>query len=101
MIKVKHTELEKVANTIKTDSEEYSVEIESMLNNIEQLKNVWQGGDSEQLCENLNSYVTYMKNIPVAMTNMYDAINIVNNGFKDIDESFGKQMNPEADNYEE
>ena len=85
----------------KKDSDACAVEIDNILKNIEELKKVWQGTDAEIFCENLNAYVTSMKNIPNVMDKMSNAINISNNGYRECDEKYAEALKAEAKNYEE
>jgi len=101
LLKVKHAELKNVAKTMKTDSELYDVEIENILKQIEKLRGVWQGVDSEEFCNNFEVYVTKMKNIPVAMRNMLKVMDAANQGYEENDEAFGKALKVEATNYDE
>ena len=101
LLKVKHSELNNVSNTIKTDSEAIDVEIEKMQKEIDKLKGIWQGDDADTFCENVSAYLTKMKNIPVAMRNMNKVISAANKGYEENDEAFGNALKVEAENYEE
>lgn len=101
VIKVKHDELRNVQNVMKTDGELYDEEIKNMLEQVEKLRNIWQGDDAVQFCDHLNAYVTKMKNIPIALRNMSTFMEKTNNGFCDKDQEFSKELETEANNYDE
>ena len=72
-----------------------------MIIEIERLRGVWQGIDAEVFCDNVSEYLSKMSNLTVAMRNMSNAINTINNGFEVYDETFGSKLKVEARNYEE
>ena len=98
---VKHTELKEVSDTILKDSEDYSTQIDNMISLVDNLRSVWSGEDALIFCDNFDSYLSKMKNIPIAMRNMSNAMNTVNKGYQYYDEMFGNALNREANNYEE
>lgn len=101
IFKVKHNELNQVSDTIKRDSEDYSSEVDSMLKDIESLRSVWQGVDAEEFCDNMEVFLKNVKNIPTAMSNMSNAIKVIDKGYVDCDTIFGDALKAEANNYEE
>lgn len=101
ILKVKHEELRNVSKTMTKDGEAYDVEIKNMLEQIEKLKTIWQGEDAEQFYKNVKEYIEKMKNIPIALRNMSKFIDKANGGYSENDESFGKELEVEADNYDE
>ena len=101
VIKVKHDELNQVSDIIKKDSEEFDLEIDNMFNQISRLREVWQGMDADEFCDNMDIYLLKMKNITFAMNDMNTIINTANKGYEEYDIAFGNALNKEADNYEE
>ncbi len=101
VLKVKHEELYNVVDVMEKDSDAYDTEIENMLKEIEKLRTIWQGQDAKIFCDNIYNYVTKMKNIPIALRNMSKFTRKVNGGYSDNDDSFSKELETEANNYEE
>lgn len=101
LLKVRHEELYDVVNTMEKDGDAYDTEIDNMLKEIEKLRTIWQGQDAKIFCDNAQNYITKMKNIPVALRNMSTFTKKVNGGYSDNDESFSKELETEANNYEE
>jgi uncharacterized protein YukE len=101
LLKVKHEELENVTGVMVKDGDAYDIEIDKMLEQIEKLRTIWQGKDAEIFCDNVTNYITKMKNIPKCLRNMSKFVNNVNNGYTEQDESFSKELETEANNYDE
>lgn len=100
-LKVKHEELHNVMGTMRKDGDAYSVEIDNMLKQIEELRIIWQGQDAEQFCNNVSQYIEKMKKIPAALTQMSGLVEKANAGYSDNDEEFSKELQTEVDNYDE
>lgn len=101
LLKVKHEELDGVLNVMKKDGDAYDVEIENMLQQIEKLRTIWKGADATIFCDNAKSYITKMKNIPICLRNMSKFTKQANSGYTEKDESFSKDLETEATNYDE
>ena len=100
VLKVDHDELYDVTNVIKKDREDYKKEIENMLKEIERLRTIWQGGDSQVFCDKAFDYIQNMKKITNAMLSIKDFTDKANQGYAENDESFGSELEVEANNYE-
>ena len=101
VLKVSPGELRTVTDTMKKDKEEYEIEIEKMLSEIDKLRTIWQGTDATVFCDNVYNYVSKMKNITIALGNMSTFMNNANNGYTENDEEFSKELETEATNYDE
>jgi uncharacterized protein YukE len=101
LLKVKHEELNNVTGVMVKDGEAYDTEIKNMLEQIDKLRTIWKGQDAEIFCDNVTNYITKMKNIPICLRNMSKFVNDVNNGYTEQDEAFGKELEVEANNYDE
>ncbi len=101
ILKVDHDELYDVTKTIKNDREDYRKEIENMLEQIEKLKTIWRGEDAEVFCSKAFDYIQNMKKIPNTMQQISSIGDKANAGYAENDESFGKQLESEANNYGE
>lgn len=101
VIKVKHEELKNVKNVMKNDGDSLDQELDALLKNIEKLRTIWQGQDSDFFCNNTLAYIDKMKKIPVAMRTISDFIDKADNGYSDHDEAFSRELQTEVDNYDE
>lgn len=101
LLKVKHEELNNVTGVMVKDGEAYDTEIKNMLEQIDKLRTIWKGQDAEIFCDNVTNYITKMKNIPICLRNMSKFVNDVNNGYTEQDEAFSKELEVEANNYDE
>lgn len=101
LLKVDHDELEKVCDNIRKDGDYLFKEIETMSNELENLKNVWQGEDADSFYANFSSYLNKLGNIPKYLGVVDNFINKINNKYTENDEAFSKELDTEVDNYEQ
>ena len=101
ILKVDHDELYDVTKILKNDREDYRKEIDNMLAQIEKLKLIWHGEDAEIFCSKAFDYIQNMKKISNAMGQISAVGDKANAGYAENDESFGKQLETEANNYGE
>ena len=101
MIKMRHGEIEDVKKVMDNDEVALDDEIKKMEEQKEILKRVWQGQDSDLFIKNFEEYLTKMKGVPVALRNVSMFMKKANSDFKDKDDEFSKELDKEADNYEE
>ena len=100
LLKVKHSELREVKNVLVNDGELIDEEINNLRQQLEKLKGIWQGQDSDFFCNNLLNYFEKMKSIPNSMRTLADFINKANNRYAENDEMFTRELQMEVDNYE-
>ena len=101
MIKIRHGEVEDVRNVMDKDEVELDDEIKKMEEQKDILKRVWQGQDADLFIKNFEDYLTKMKGVPVAIRNISMFMKKANGDFKDKDDEFSKELDKEADNYDE
>ena len=101
IIKVKHKAIEDITKTINQDQEDFDKEIDNMLGQIERLKAIWQGTDANVFYEKVTEYIKNMKKITNTMKTISNFSNSANKGFIDVDQSFGKDLEEEANKYDE
>lgn len=101
ILKVKHEELKKVKDVMKNDGELLDNEIAIMLEQLEKLKTIWQGQDSDVFCSNVYNYVTRMKTIPSSLRVLSEFIGKADNKYIDNDDAFSQELKTEVDNYDE
>lgn len=101
ILKVNPEDLDNVHTSMNNDSESLNKEILSMEEQIEKLRTIWLGKDSEEFCDNFQHYLSRMKGIPVALNNMSKFVKKANGGYVENDEKFGREMEKEANYYDE
>ena len=101
LLKVKHEELDGVQKTMVKDGDSYDTEIDNILKQLDILKTIWQGQDSDIFMKHVVGYVEKMKNIPIALRNMSKFVDKANKGYTEKDEEFSKDLQKEATNYDE
>ena len=101
LVKVKHNELKDVSKTLDKDSEAYDTEITNMLNSIDTLRGIWQGEDATIFCDNVTDYLSKVRDVPLVMKNMSNAITTIDGGYEAFDETFSNSLKEEATYYDE
>lgn len=101
MIKMRHGEIDDVKRIMDNDEVELDDEIKKMEEQKEILKRIWQGQDADLFIKNFEDYLTKMKGIPVALRNISGFMKKANGDFKDKDDEFSKELEKEANNYDE
>jgi WXG100 family type VII secretion target len=100
-IKVKHEELGQVKKVMEKDAEDFNSDIELLAEQVKILHEIWQGQDADIFYVNASEFFDKMKGLPVAMRAMGKFIGQANGDFQDGDESFSKELETEADEYEQ
>ena len=100
-LKVKHEELNSVADVMTKDGDSYDVQIDKILSEIEKLRAVWIGYDAEEFCDNFERYMKKMKNIPIALRVLAKLTKSADKGYVEKDESFSKELRTEVGKYDE
>ena len=95
MINVEYDELELFRKVIDEDQRDLDEEIENMKGQMERLKNIWKGQDSDIFCKHMDMYLEKMKSIPVCMRNVSSFVNHISDNFKTSDTSFARQLSTE------
>ena len=98
LLKVNHEELKNVKDVMKENSNLLNEEITIMLNNLENLRTIWQGDDSDLFYDNAFNYISRMKTITSAMNVMGDFINNMDDNYKKNDEQFSKEIEVNVSN---
>ena len=96
-IKVNEDELDLVKTTMDKDAQDLASSIESLTQQIEILRGIWQGQDADKFFGNARDYFEKMKSIPNCMANMGRFIDRANGDFNEGDESFSKELMTEVD----
>lgn len=98
LLKVNHEELRNVKDVMKNNSNLLDEEINVMLNNLEKLRTIWQGDDSDKFYDNAFNYISRMKTITNAMGVMGEFINNMNNNYEENDKQFSKEIEVNVSN---
>lgn len=101
IIKVGHSDLEDVTKTLNKDQEDFDKEIANMLDQIDRMKAIWSGTDASIFYEKATEYISNMKKITSTMKSISTFSDSANKGFIEVDESFGKELEEEANKYDE
>ena len=101
IIKVGHNEINDVTKTLNQDQQDFDKEIDTMLGQIERMKGIWSGTDASIFYEKATEYIKNMKKITTTMKNISNFSDKANNGFIEVDQSFGKDLEEEANKYDE
>ena len=96
ILKVNHEELANVSDTMKSDKELFDTEIDNIVSNIDILKNVWKGEDSDNFCENLLEFTNKMRTISDALETLSNTCETANTGYKTIDTEVSEELKREA-----
>lgn len=99
-LKVNFDGLNKVKKTFDQDKEELDKEIQNILDQVQKLRSIWQGGDATNFCNNLETYAKNMKNIATTFGNFSKYVDSANKGYKDGDDSFASALRGERAKYE-
>lgn len=101
ILKVRHAELNNVKKKVINDSEILDTEINNLLQYINELKGVWQGVDADTFCNEAHNYVNRMKGISNCFKVIGNFISDANSSYEDNDNSLKKEIEKEAENYEQ
>ena len=101
MIKMRHNEMDDVKRVMDNDEVELDDEIKKLEEQKEILKRIWQGQDADLFIKNFEEYLTKMKGVPVAIRNISRFMKKANGDFKNKDDEFSRELQKEADNYDE
>ncbi len=96
-ITVDEEELKQMTTTMGKDAESLDEAIQTITQQLEILRGVWQGQDADKFFENAREYFEKMKGIPICMRNMEKFADRANKDFNDNDESFSKELDTEVD----
>lgn len=99
IIKVGHDELYDVTKVLKQDQEDYDSEIDKMMEIIENMKTVWKGTEANVFYAKATDYIKNMKKITKTMGSISRFSDKANEGYAEVDESFSKELEKEANDY--
>ena len=94
---VDEEELKQMTTTMGKDAESLDEAIQTITQQLEILRGVWQGQDADKFFEHAREYFEKMKGIPICMRNMEKFADRANKDFNDNDESFSKELDTEVD----
>ena len=100
LVRVKHNELNQFAKDISNNSSDLDIEIDNMLKELDVLKSVWQGQDSNIFYKNLYNYLNKMKLISHTMNVFSEFIVQSDKMYVEQDEAFARRLQQEV-NYDE
>lgn len=96
LLRVKHEELGNFRKGLSNDADELDDIIESILNDLSRLQNIWQGDDSVVFYKNAFNYYNTMKKIPFTLRVFSEFIRRTDIQYKENDESFARALQQEV-----
>ena len=100
ILKVDHRELQNVCDVMNKDSDKMKAEINNMRKNLEKLRTIWLGQDSNIFCTNVENFLKAFESVPVTLDSLAKMSSESNNGYKSRDAEFAKALEAEAAQYE-
>ena len=88
MIKILHDNITSFRNTLYEDKRQMVDEIDKLNANLEDLKTIWLGKDSDAFCNNMSNYLKKMRVIPDLLDNVDGFVYDADKLFEDEDKEF-------------
>ncbi len=99
-LRVRHKELNEVALKTGENAERVDIELDILLKNINDLRDIWQGKDSKTFCDNSTDYLEYLRNISHLYRLMGNFIENIDKNYREIDDNYSQSLNKMGDYYE-
>ena len=100
-LKVDKKEIKNVEKELLTKSEQLALEFETWTKNIEDLKTIWQGPETEPFYRSIDDYLARIKLIPETSKAIGNFMVKSTNAYEEKEEEFRDQLKKENDLYEE
>ncbi len=100
LVRVKHNELNDFAKNVRNNSSDLELEIEKMLEQLEVLRGIWQGQDSDIFYKSAYNYLNSLKEITHTLNVFSEFIKRTDLMYIESDNQFARQMEQEV-NYDE
>ena len=96
MIKILHDNIESFRNTLYEDKRQMEDEIEKLNTDLEDLKTIWSGKDSDAFCSNMSDYLKKMRVIPLLLENVDEFVFNADKIFEQEDKEFMRDIKKEG-----
>ena len=102
-LRVNHEEINNFYDLSKNESDLVQENINYWLDKIEELRQIWQGKDSDEFYENVTSYLNRMKIVPEFYNSVNEFVIDANRQYRNVDQEskkdFEKIKDYEGDEY--
>ena len=89
---VDHDELQNVLVTVDDDTKYINEQIDYLLKQIDDLKDIWTGEDAEKFYEKAEAYLRYIKAVPQVCDNLSRLSGSANGYYKKTDKIYAESM---------
>lgn len=91
-LKVDSDQLKRTINTIEDDTDYINEQIDYLISQMEDLKNVWQGDDATSYIDNAEDYLSYIKSVPQICSDLSSVMRSANKYYKKTDKKYAQYM---------
>ena len=91
-LKVNHRELNAVAKEAGNNATLLDEEIDKLVDSTNELKEIWQGKDSDEFCDRVYSYLRDLRIVPEIYRTIDGFIENVDKNYKDINEEYSNEL---------
>ena len=91
-MKINNKELEPIIKTVEEDSNYTSNQLNALLGQITELRNIWQGIDSETFCNYAEEYITFLTIIPQIYNSLNKVMKTATINYKNIDKEYATNI---------
>ena len=100
-INVSPDELEHASDVIVNDASDLNDSFDKLLQQLEILKTIWQGQDSDMFCKHVGNALNLFKGVPNSMDKLGVLVRKTSGGFVEGDEEFSNNLHKEVLEYEQ
>lgn len=91
-LKVNHRELNNVSKESENNAELLDEELDKLVNSVNELREIWQGKDSDEYCDRVYSYLKDLRIVPEIYRTIGNFIENTDKNYKDIDEEYSNEL---------
>ena len=91
-LRVNHEEINNFYDLSKNESDLVQENINYWLDKIEELRQIWQGKDSDEFYENVTSYLNRMKIVPEFYNSVNEFVIDANRQYRNVDQESKKEF---------
>ena len=89
---INNKELEPIIKTVNEDTSNLNNQLNNLLAQINELRKIWQGNDSEIFCNNATEYIKYLQSIPQIYNALCQTMNNASLNYSRIDKECAQAM---------
>lgn len=91
-LKVNHRELNNVSKKSENNADLLDEELDKLVNSVNELREIWQGKDSDEYCDRVYSYLKDLRIVPEIYRTIGNFIESTDKNYKDIDEEYSNEL---------